>query len=328
MRRNKAADSANRKRTQDKTARAGAGLKPAGLALVDNRIKIIKEQKSFYKTAVPIAFISGRIGSIFVTSVVRGAEERVRGFGKNMYELNHYPAGARKNGAGEAVREILDGEKASGIIILSMVPDDGAVEMLKKSRVPAVFIERRITGLHSVTIDNFRGGYEAARRLINGGRKKLGVILDPQTRDINAASHQRLQGFKKALKDAGIKLRTDCTTGVDVHTIETGRQAFEKITGCINKMDGIFSVAGDLAAIGFMIEAKSHGIRIPQELAIIGFDDIDMAAATEPALTTVRQPISGMGSFAVEMIHESLSGRLEEPKNLVLGTELIIRGTA
>jgi DNA-binding LacI/PurR family transcriptional regulator len=148
-----------------------------------------KGKKPYKNISRPIAFISGRIGSAFVTSVVRGTEERVREFGENVYKLEHYPSAGRKNGAGDALREILAGAKAGGVIILSVMPDCDAIKMLIKSGIPAVFIERQVKGAHSVTIDNYAGGYSAGMQFVNNGRRRPGIILDPQSVDAGMASH-------------------------------------------------------------------------------------------------------------------------------------------
>jgi LacI family transcriptional regulator len=272
-----------------------------------------------------VAFISGRIGSSFVTAVVRGAEERAAAFGEGAYELRHYPSAGRKDGAGDAVREIFAGDRADAIVLLSVMPGTAALELIRKSSVPAVFIERKVRGMHSVTIDNYAGGYSAAMQLINSGRKKAVLITDPQCRDKGSASWERLKGFKDAMDKAGIKHDRSACACVKYHNIECGRKAFEQVAEKVRKMNGLFSVAGDLAAIGFMLEAKSSGIRIPDDLAVIGFDDIEMASAVEPALTTVRQPISRMGGVAMEIVHEALSGNLVKPEEIVLESELIIR---
>lgn len=292
------------------------------------RKKPVSEKKPVFKPAGRVAFISGRIGSAFVTSVVRGTEERVRGFGDNRYTLEHYPSAGRKNGAGDSVREILAGEKAEGVIILSVMPDEEAVKLLVKSSIPSVFIERQVEGVHSVTIDNYAGGYAAGMQFINNGRSKPGIILDPQCRDEGTASYERLKGFKAAVKKAGIRLDRGNFAKVDFHNIEQGREAYEQLSRRVKKMDSIFSAAGDLAAIGFMIEARAGGVRVPDDLAIIGFDDVEMASVVEPPLTTVRQPVQQMGAAAMEIIHEHLKGGLKKIKNIVLDSELIVRESA
>jgi DNA-binding LacI/PurR family transcriptional regulator len=316
------------KRIKGKFSKNAVKTSSAGLVLAGNEIMIISETKPHIKKTKTIAFISGRIGSAFVSSVIRGAEERVRGFGAGAYELHHYPSAGRKNGPGDAVREIMAGEKADGIIILSVMPDDKALKLMEKSPLPVVFIERQVKGAHSVTIDNYAGGYAAAMRLINSKRKKTGIIFDPQCREKGMASCERVRGFMDAMKKSGLTPDRCNFTGVEFHNIEQGRKAFDRIAKRINKIDSIFSAAGDLAAIGFMLEARAVGVKVPSDLAIIGFDDVEMASAVEPLLTTVRQPVQRMGAVAMEIMHEHFIHGIKNTKNIVLESELIVRDSA
>lgn len=273
-----------------------------------------------------IAFVSGRMGSIFISAVARGVEDRVRELGGGKSSLIfHSPRNTSAEAASGEILDIIKNKSADAIIVLSFTPGRELLSKMIKSGMPVVFIERQFGGIHSVKVDNFNGGYIAGEYLIKSGFKKPGVIIDAQTFDAGSASHERFTGFQEVLEKNGIKLDEKNMVKTDFHTIDCGRQAMDRMAKRIKKVDSIFSAAGDMAAIGFMIEAKSHGIKIPQDLAIIGFDDVEMAAGMEPALTTIRQPISGMGKKAVDIIDECLSGRLKEPKNIVIDPELIVR---
>ena len=273
-----------------------------------------------------IAFVSGKIGSAFIPTVTRGVEERIRELGRAKSSLIFQsPRNGSPKEAGNEIMNILKEKSANGIIVLSITPERDVIDSAVKSSVPVVLVERQIPGLHSVKVNNFKGGFMAAEHLIKKGRSKPGVIIDAQTADTESAAHERFLGFKAGLKTGGIQLSTENIVKAEYHSIEAGRISFEKLGKKIKKIDSIFSVAGDTVAIGFMIEAKSQGIKIPRDLAVIGFDDMDVASAVEPALTTVRQPIEGMGIEAVNIIDEALKGRLKSPKNVILDAELVIR---
>lgn len=279
--------------------------------------------------ASTIALISGKISSAFIPTVIRGVEERIRELGRAKHSLLFQtPRNWTPKEAGVEILNIIKGKSADGIIVLSIKPEQNIIDMAIKSKIPVVFIERHIPGLHSVKVDNFNGGFMAAAQLIRSGRKKPGVIIDAQTADTESAAHERFLGFKAGLKVSGIKFCREYTARADYHTIECGRICMDRFGKKINKIDSIFSVAGDTVAIGFMIEAKSQGIRIPRDLAVIGFDDMDAAAAVEPALTTIRQPMEGMGKEAVNIINDVLKGKLKGPKNIIFDAEFIIRESA
>ena len=273
-----------------------------------------------------IAFISGNISSAFIPTVTRGVEERVRELGKSKQTLVfHSSRNGTNEEAGAEIMKIIRDKSADAIIVLSLTPEKSVIDSAIKSSIPVVFIERNIPGLHSVMVDNYRGGFIAAQHLINAGRKKPGVITDSHTAKKDSAEHARLLGFKAGLKSGGIRLLKSNIVKSELNTIESGRICMERFGKKLKKLDSIFSVAGDAVAAGFMIEAKSQGIKIPRDLAVIGFDDMDVAAVIEPALTTIRQPITGMGRQAVDIIEEALKGTLKGTKNVILEAELIVR---
>ncbi len=320
----------DRNRTVKKEDKSGKNRVITALPHVNKKItEIIYNRKMFLPVKTHssiIAFICGKIGSAFIPTVTHGVEERIRELGRAKSSLLFQsPRNGSPREAGNEIMNIIRDQSADGIIVLSITPEQDVIDSAVKSKIPVVFIERQIPGLHSVKVNNFRGGFMAAEQLVNAGRSKPGVIIDPQTSDTESAAHERYLGFKAGLKAAGIQLNAGNIVKADYHSIESGRISLEKFGKKMKKLDSIFSVAGDTVAIGFMIEAKSQGIRIPRDLAVIGFDDMDVAAAVEPALTTVRQPIEGMGMEAVNIIDEAVKGRLKSPKNVILDAELIIR---
>lgn len=273
-----------------------------------------------------IAFISSNIGSIFISTIIRASEMSIKEK-KLQYKLNYFPVGLRENDIDKVIFEVINYGDINGFIIAGIKPGKKSHKILINKKIPTVLIEQKLNGLHSITIDNFKSGYEAAKRIFLAGRKKIGVIIDPQTKIKDMASCERFLGFRKGLGDFGINLYDKNIISVEYHTIEQGRMAFEKMENKIKKLDAIFSVAGDLVAIGFMLEAKSNGIRIPDDIAIVGFDDIEMAKAVDPALTTVRQPIKDMGTIAINIIHKALNGDLNKLQNIILRSEFIKRET-
>jgi LacI family transcriptional regulator len=230
--------------------------------------------------------------------------------------------------AGKSIEKIIKENISNGIIVISSSLHDESLKEIKKKKIPVVFIERDYKDNHSVIVDNFKAGYNAGKYLTEQScRKNIAVILDPQANNINSATYFRYKGFKYALKEKGINTKNILNTYVKYHTIEEGRNSFDLIYKYIKKIDGIFSVAGDMAAIGFMLEAKSYGIKFPDDIAIIGFDDIEMSSAIEPPLTTIRQPILKLGEEAVNILEDVFNGKIKKPVKKVLDSELIVRNT-
>ncbi len=274
-----------------------------------------------------ISLICGRLGSTFISTVVRGIENKINELKKNrveIYSINSLTAGETS----KSIEKILKEKNSNGIIVISTSPEHHSLKKIRKHKMPVVFVERNFEGHHSVTVDNFKAGYNAGKYLVEKkGRRRIALILDPQVKEKNSATFYRYEGFKKAAKEFKIPIKTIINTFVKYHTIEEGRRSFELIYENIKKIDGIFSVAGDLAAIGFMLEAKSYGIKFPDDIALIGFDDVEMASAVEPPLTTIKQPILKMGEEAVNILDDIFKGKTKKVIKKILDSELIERET-
>ena len=96
----------------------------------------------------------------------------------------------------------------------------------------------------------------------------------------------------------------------------------------IRGIDCVFSVAGDYAAIGFMLEAMAHGYRVPSDFALLGFDDVEMSSAVSPALSTIRQPIAKMGTEAVKILNNYFKNKKRGVEHIVLKSSFVSRKTA
>jgi len=287
------------------------------MAVNENLRKAGRELKS-------IAVVSGKIGCAFNAVVAQGIERHAERIGMKRKSIVYHSA---RDGSDQAcTRELLDvlkDDSIDAVIAVSFTPEREHMPALLKHKTPVVFLERHIKGFHGIKVDNYNGGRLAAEYLIEKGYKKPGVIVDKQSRDKNSASYERLYGFKDALAESKIKPVKDA-----VHTIENGRNTFEQMQGKLKHIDSIFSVAGDLVAIGFMIEAKANGIRFPKDLAIIGFDGMETAGIVDPPLTTISQPIGLMGQEAVDHIRSLILRPVKGYKHINIKTELIRGGSA
>lgn len=274
-----------------------------------------------------ISLICGRLGSTFISTVIRGIENRINEIKEHSVEIYSLNS-VTPSETSRSIEKILKEKDSNGIIVISSSPKQYSLKQMKKNKIPVVFVERDFEGHHSVIVDNFNAGYNAGKYLMEKvKRRKIAVILDPQIKERNSATFYRYEGFIKAVKESDIKVKSIINTFVKYHTIEEGRRSFDLIYDHIKKIDGIFSIAGDLAAIGFILEAKSYGINFPDDIAIIGFDDVEMASALEPPLTTIKQPILKMGEEAVNILDDVFKGKVKKPVKKVLDFELIERAT-
>lgn len=220
------------------------------------------------------------------------------------------------------LRQILYSGLIDGVIVSSMLLDDPILESLSESEMPFVTIGRHPTNnrVNYVDVDNRNGAHEAVSYLLRTGRRRVAIITGPQNM---IAGRDRLEGYQDALRERNI-LR-DPKLIVESDFSETGGfYAAQRLIA--QKPDAIFA-ASDNLAIGALRALQDAGIKVPNEVAMIGFDDIPTAARTNPPLTTIRQPIPQVGSTAAETLIDIIERPTDQPRRIVLPAELIIRST-
>ena len=207
-----------------------------------------------------------------------------------------------------------------GVILLSAHDGDPLPSELVRARVPLVIggrTSRRLPGAMCVDADNVGGGRAAAERLLSTGRHRIATVAGPA--DMPAAG-DRLGGFRAALAEAGHP--ADLVAYGD-WTRASGEKAMVDLLHRQPDLDGVF-VGSDLMAIGAMEAIRASGRRVPDDVAVVGFDDIDMAAHTDPPLTTVRQEAAETARTMVDMLLAQING--EPPGDPVtLPTRLVVR---
>lgn len=208
-----------------------------------------------------------------------------------------------------------------GALIVSHHTSDAFVDRIADA-VPVVFggrPVRRRDGDYVVDVDNVAGAKNATRRLIDIGRTRIATISGPLTM---VASEDRVQGFRAALADAGL---TPYAEEEGDYTESSGAEAARRLLDG-GRPDAIF-VASDLMARGALTALRSAGVRLPEDIALVGFDDSSVAITTDPQLTTMRQPMYAQGEAMARVLLSRLAGE-EPPTTTILPTELVIRASA
>ena len=199
------------------------------------------------------------------------------------------------------------------------------LQKILEAGIPIVFFDRAYKEMHisSVTVDDLGGGFQATEHLIEMGCQKVAHIAGPQGLPI---SEQRFEGYKKALDKHHITFDPDMVEVCDKGDIKKGQWITEVWLSRPNPPDGIFA-SNDMAAVGAMAAIKSRGLRIPRDIAVVGFSDWLMSAWIEPTLSTVSQPGFEMGQIAAQMFLDQIDQPKDsfEPKSKVLKTQLIVR---
>lgn len=211
-------------------------------------------------------------------------------------------------------------------VIMTAVENDWDVIQEYTNYGPIVFCNEYLSNskLSIVRIDQVHAVYISVKHLIEIGHKKIAYCTG-DIFNVDGNDTDRNFGFQKALTEAHIDVNPRWIF-IKKLTINDGKNVTKDLLEMSDRPTAIFA-GGDEVAAGILIEAKEQGLRIPEDLAIIGFDDQPIAELMDPKLTTVRQPIDLMGQKAVELIVDQLKNKILEIKDYELPTELIIRGS-
>jgi len=190
---------------------------------------------------------------------------------------------------------------------------------------PVVCIDRQAQGWNGdvVLVANEAGAYAATRYLLRLGHRQMGLITGPLHL---ANAVERLAGFKRALAEAKVSIEPDHIQEARFERT-SGYNAAKRLLAMLPRPTAIFA-CNDLMAMGALMAGRGLGLHCPEELSIVGFDDLDFAEFTAPALTTVHQPGYQLGTAAARLLLERIAGSTQDPQKLVLPTELKIRQSA
>jgi len=219
------------------------------------------------------------------------------------------------------MRKLSNPHLTDGLIFVSLPNDHPLYSKLDRLRQPYVMIDRPFSNLdrsNYVSVDNVRAAEIATAHLIQLGRRRIAHITGMMT---ISDAHDRLTGYKNALRAAGLPV--DYRMIVEsVFNYESGYRAMQVLLP--HKPDGLFA-ANDTAAAGALQAIYEAGLRVPEDISVVGFDDVDIAVKTTPPLTTIRQPVSAKGEAAARLLVDLINGRVSAPQHIILPTELIIR---
>jgi DNA-binding LacI/PurR family transcriptional regulator len=228
---------------------------------------------------------------------------------KHGYELQVFITKDDKN----AISNIL-GKRVDGAIISNEWITDKHIATLEKAKIPIVFLDREKASptISSVIFDSYKGGQSVARYLINLGHKKIGYI---QGYNHLYDDIERFRGFKDTLNEFGLEFSEDNRL-VGYFEEEASFSAVKAFIKSGKPLPDAFFAANDLSAIGCIKALKSEGYMVPNDISVIGFDDIDISEFFNPPITTVNNPIVRQGLLAVDrlldIIQDKGQGKLEK----------------
>ncbi|MBO8161686.1 MAG: LacI family DNA-binding transcriptional regulator [Thermosipho sp. (in: Bacteria)] len=265
-----------------------------------------------------IGLVVHEIRGPYYQELVRGIQDVAVMYGYNLIifcELENKEA---------ASVDLLNNKIVDGALLLSSHITREHIEMLSKRDIPLVLMDRKIKmpKVSSVIINNQKGGKIVARHLYELGHRRIGYMhgaLD------SMEDKTRFKGFKNELKNKGINIdKRDILNGN--FTEESGYKAMKNyLEKNGNNIATAFFCANDEMAIGAISAIKEFGLNVPQDISIVGFDNILLSTYITPKLTTIKRPVYDLGKFAAYQLLNMLDGKSSEEVSIELDVELVIR---
>ena len=233
--------------------------------------------------------------------------------------------------AGDAAREaeyleMLSAKQVDGALLVGIVSGRDTIARFARNGVPIVSLDRNIDypGAPLVQVNHRKGARIATEHLLQLGHRLVAHLSGPIGLRV---SHERLAGYREALRQAGIAYDPRLVVSGDF-TEEAGYEGIEALLGMASRFSAVFA-ANDLAAIGATAALKDRDRRVPEDVSVVGFDDIRLAMYTSPALTTIRQPTYEMGRRATELLVDAIHSRTaRRGQQVIFEGELIVRASS
>ncbi|WP_103353513.1 LacI family DNA-binding transcriptional regulator [Amycolatopsis sp. CA-128772] len=256
------------------------------------------------------------LGNPFFVDVARGAEQAAHAEGLNVITGN---SGQRSELEASYLAMFAE-QRVRGVLLSPVATSGEALRTFRRTGTPYVFVDRKVPASEasSVSVDDVAGGALAGRHLLETGHRRIAFVNGPafltQCRD-------REQGLRTAMAGSPAELTVLEAIGLDV---TSGRDAGARLLGMSPRPTAVFC-ANDLLALGVLQAMVGAGVRVPEEMAIVGYDDIEFAGAAAVPLTSVRQPARRLGRTAAELLLAETSDPKPERQAVVFTPELVVR---
>jgi len=260
---------------------------------------------------------SRMLGDPFFVEIVTGVTSVVRAGGVHLVLMM---AGV---GTSEHVLADLRQGRLDGVILVYTHRDDPLPAWLVEAHLPVVMSGRpdRPLLISYVDVNQIAGSAMAAEHLVARGCRQVATICGPAD---STAGQDRLSGFLAAMRAHG---RSDVTVAEGDFTRDSGAAAMQQLLTDRPDLDGVF-IASDLMAQGALAVLRRHGRRVPDDVAVVGFDDSSAAMACDPPLTTVRQPVEEMAAEMARLLLRQIEGSGVPTSSVVFEPSLVVRGSA
>ena len=298
----------------------------------DTRLKVMQAMAELNYTPSLNArrLVTGKTLTIAVIapSLTRPAiVERLRGIENTLfqseYDLVLYTVETAEK-RDSLLHDLCHRKQADGLIIITLCPNDQQINALQAAAIPTVLIDAAHPALDQVIVDNTAGGYLATKHLIDQGHQQIAIVSDHLKNNLNFIYAQdRYQGYRRALTEAGLPFQA-AYHQQGLHSWSQAQISAQKLFLLPQPPTAIFATT-DTQAIGVLRAAQTMGLHIPQDISLIGYDDIDAAEYLQ--ITTIRQPLYAMGTEGVQLLLQRISEPNRPAQSLQLPLELVTRET-
>jgi LacI family transcriptional regulator len=295
------------------------------------RIQEIIDRLGYRPSIIARSLVTDRTGTIglvvidnsnpFFSEIARGVEHEAYATGYNVFLCNTEEDTQREL----AVLRSLEEKRVDGIILCSSrLPEEDLLAALE-NHPAVVLVNRRVTEKHfaSILLNDEGGAYRATEHLLQRGHRKIGILAGPVR---SYGGQQRLKGYRLALEAAGITPQPAWMRHC-LPVVDSGREAALDLLRACPDITALFCF-NDLNAVGALHACQHLGRRVPDDIAVIGFDDIPLAALVTPALTTCRTPNYDVGQQAMALLLACIDGCEGECEDMIFERELVIRDSA
>ena len=254
----------------------------------------------------------------YFAELIQGIEDTCFMLGYNIILCNSYDDLKKQV---DYIRVLLE-KRIDGLILVSSGSDRELTKLLLSEKTPKVLVDREVTGMSAdfVETDHEHGGYLATKYLTDLGHRAIACVAGPKN---VLSSSARVEGYKRALREAKIKPNADWVVYSDF-TSKGGFSAFQKLIALPEMPTAIFA-SNDLMAIGGICAASQGGKRIPEDLSVIGYDDIALASFCNPPLTTIVQPKHELGVITARVLVARINDKNLPLRREILEPSLVIR---
>ena len=270
------------------------------------------------KKTYTIGLLVPDISNPFFAEIARAVEDQSHHLGYSLFICST----DNKKERAERYLALMQQKRVDGMIIGTGMADKSALAHLVKRSVPIVAIAREANlGTNTVIIDDYIGGGMAASHLLERNHTRVGLLTES---DEVSSSRERVRGFRDVWSQAGLALEENMIRACGNDLVRDGKLQAGELLRQPHSPSALFC-CNDLLAIGALQAVKERGLRVPQDVSVIGFDNTILAEVTDPPLTTVAQPTEMMGKLAVDSLVRRLEGEQTDDERVVLRPELVIR---